>query len=107
MSRQYTVSNNATYLKGIDKFNLIFEKEHLTSNQIFNEYILTGLRTNQGINLSRIKHEFEINLFARHNNFINHCLADNLATLENDRLILTDKALILADSIIIEFMIDE
>jgi len=53
-----------------------------------------------------IKNEFGIKLLNKHKIFIDRCLADHLGALKNNQLILTDKGLILADSIIIELMID-
>lgn len=106
-SRQYNISNNATYIRSLAGNELPYDKEILSSNQIYNEYLLTGLRTNRGINLPRIKNDFGINLLAEHNAFIDRCLADKLIVINNNQLILTDKAYILADSIIIELMIDE
>ena len=38
--------------------------------------------------------------------FLNRCIEDQLTVISNNQLILTEKALILADSIIIELMID-
>ena len=105
-SRQYNVSNNATYIKALKDDNVPADIEILSEKQIYNEYILTGLRTNKGIDMSLIKNEFGIKLLNKHKIFIDRCLADHLAVLKNDQLILTDKGLILADSIIIELMID-
>ena len=106
-SRQYNVSNNATYIKALAADILPSEIEILSRDQVYNEYIITGLRTNRGIDLVLIRQDFGINLLEKHKTFINRCLADRLVVIENDQLILTDKAFILADSIIIELMIDE
>ena len=106
-SRQYNVSNNATYIKALAADILPSEIEILSRDQVYNEYIITGLRTNRGIDLVLIRQDFDINLLEKHKTFINRCLADRLVVIENDQLILTDKAFILADSIIIELMIDE
>lgn len=106
-SRQYNVSNNATYIKALVADKLPNEIEILSQSQIYNEYILTGLRTSRGVDLLRIKQAFNIDLLEKHKAYLEKCLADHLAIIDNNKLILTDKALILADSIIIELMIDE
>ncbi len=51
--RRWNVANNALYIKNIttDKY---FETENLTNKDIFNELIMTGLRTSQGVNLENI-----------------------------------------------------
>jgi oxygen-independent coproporphyrinogen-3 oxidase len=105
-SRQYNVSNNATYVKALKNDQQHYDIEILSERQHYNEYILTGLRTNNGIDLLRIKNDFGIDILEKHKIFIDRCLADHLAFIDNNQLILTDKALILADSIIIELMIE-
>lgn len=49
-SRQWNIANNALYIKSIEQGELNFEKEELTAAQQLNEYIMTGLRTIEGIN---------------------------------------------------------
>ena len=105
-SRQYNVTNNATYIKSLRDEQLPYDIEILSKGQIYNEYILTGLRTNYGIDLSLVRQDFRIDILNKHKSFLNRCIADQLAVIKNDQLILTDKALILADSIIIELMTD-
>jgi oxygen-independent coproporphyrinogen-3 oxidase len=106
-SRQYNVSNNATYIKALANDELPKDIEILSRSQIYNEYILTGLRTSRGIDLLHLKQIFGINLIEEHRTFINNCLENRLLVLDDNQLILTDKAFIIADSIIIELMIDE
>ena len=50
-SRQWNIANNALYIKNIDASVLPFEIEHLTPVQQLNEYIMTALRTSEGIDL--------------------------------------------------------
>lgn len=51
-SRQWNIANNALYIKSIAKGELPFEIEHLTEEQRINEYIMTSLRTMEGLDLS-------------------------------------------------------
>ena len=106
-SRQYNVSNNATYIKALANDDLPYEIELLSEKQIYNEYILTGIRTKRGVDLQRVKQDFNIDLIDKHKIFIERCIEDHLLIIDNNHIILTDKALILADSIIIELMVDE
>lgn len=50
-SRQYTIANNATYIRGITEGTLPFTLEILTLEDQVNEYLLTGLRTQWGCRL--------------------------------------------------------
>lgn len=54
ISRQWNVSNNTQYIKALDKDQLPYEQEILTPVQQLNEYIMTALRTDTGIDLSKI-----------------------------------------------------
>ena len=107
VNRQFNISNNARYIKSLKNDEFCFEQEELSETELFNEYLLTGLRTNQGINFSEFQRKFSVNLYEKHKDFIDQCLDEKMATLVNNQFILTDAALILADSVIIEMMIEE
>ncbi|NCI45423.1 radical SAM family heme chaperone HemW [Sediminibacterium soli] len=54
VSRQWNIANNALYLQAIEKNTAPFEKEILTPAQQFNEYVMTALRTAEGISQQKI-----------------------------------------------------
>ena len=54
VSRQWNISNNSIYMESINKGVIPFEKEVLTAEQKFNEYIMTSLRTMEGLNLDLV-----------------------------------------------------
>ena len=54
-SRQWNVANNSLYLQNIENEKVPFEIEWLTETQQFNEYIMTALRTMEGISLKKIR----------------------------------------------------
>ncbi len=51
--RRWNVANNALYIKNITS-GKYFESESLAEKDIFNELIMTGLRTSRGVNLDSI-----------------------------------------------------
>jgi len=57
-SRQWNVSSNSAYINSLKKNMLPFEKEGLSENQKYNEYILTSLRTMWGTDLNYVKVNF-------------------------------------------------
>ena len=57
-SRQWNIANNALYIQSIGQNNIPFEEEKLTSTQRLNEYIMTSLRTQEGLDLNYIKNNF-------------------------------------------------
>lgn len=54
VSRQWNIANNSLYLAAIDKGEIPYEEEILTETQQLNEYIMTGLRTIEGISLEKV-----------------------------------------------------
>ncbi len=54
LSRQWNISNNALYIQSLAKGNIPFELENLTLTQQINEYIMTALRTIEGIQANKI-----------------------------------------------------
>jgi len=57
-SRQWNVANNALYNQALLKNELPFEIETLTTTQQFNEYIMTSLRTIEGIDMNYVQEKF-------------------------------------------------
>lgn len=64
LSRQWNVAHNAQYLKQLSENNIPFEREVLTPEQRYNEYVMTSLRTMWGAELEKIQAWDE--RFARH-----------------------------------------
>ena len=56
--RSWNVSNNTLYIKAIQNNQLPSEYELLTAKDIFNEMVMTGLRTIQGLDLNAISGQF-------------------------------------------------
>ncbi len=58
-SRQWNIANNALYIKSIQQNIIPFEKEVLTKTQQLNEYIMTALRTAEGISLKVLNNNIQ------------------------------------------------
>ncbi|MEO6454702.1 MAG: radical SAM family heme chaperone HemW [Ginsengibacter sp.] len=56
--RRWNISNNALYIKSIESNIIPFEEENLSITQQLNEYIMTSLRTMEGLNLDFVKRKF-------------------------------------------------
>jgi oxygen-independent coproporphyrinogen III oxidase len=54
ISRYWNRSQNLEYISSLESGIIPFEKEDLTPNQRLNEYIMTSLRTSEGVQLSRV-----------------------------------------------------
>lgn len=57
-SRQWNIASLTDYVQGIEKGEPDFEIEDLDIPTRYNEYVMTGLRTSQGISLIHIQEQF-------------------------------------------------
>ncbi|HET6766069.1 MAG TPA: radical SAM family heme chaperone HemW [Chitinophagaceae bacterium] len=110
-SRQWNISNNNIYIESLSKNELPFEKEMLTPVQQLNEYIMTSLRTKEGLDLARVQSsEFGPDshrdrgqdLEIRSQKFIN----EGTMVLRENKLILTKEGKLFADGIAADLFID-
>ena len=58
ISRRFNVRSNARYIQALEEDKLFYEEEILTPKDLYNEYILTGLRTEWGCNMQEIETMF-------------------------------------------------
>jgi oxygen-independent coproporphyrinogen III oxidase len=58
--RRWNVSNNSLYIQSIEKNSIPYEEEILTKEDCVNEYVMTSLRTVEGINLEILAEKFGI-----------------------------------------------
>lgn len=57
-SRKWNIANNALYIQSLQNNQLNFEEEVLTETQMLNEYIMTSLRTMEGLSLDIVSTKF-------------------------------------------------
>jgi len=98
-TRQWNVSNNSIYIRSLEKNELNFEKEELTKEQQYNEYILTSLRTIWGTSLDQIKENYGNKLAENCLKVSAKYISSNDIELINNKLILTNKGKLFADKI--------
>ena len=99
IARQYNVAHNMKYIRAIDSKSDYFESEILSPTQKINEYILTRIRTNIGIDLNELKEEFQCDLYSLKDREIQFLLRDNFMDKHDHQLCLTKKGKLVADSI--------
>jgi oxygen-independent coproporphyrinogen-3 oxidase len=98
-SRQWNISNNALYIENIKKNIVPFEMEELSATQRLNEYIMTGLRTKEGIGLDRLEKLSEEKTVSAIINDAQKFIRQNLMERKNGSLMLTNKGKLFADGI--------
>jgi len=97
-SRQWNISNNIKYINYIKKNIIPFKVEKLSEKNKFNEYLLTSIRTSEGVNKNFINKNF--------NSKLNSFLEQKLKTIPKGFIInnknnikLTNKGKCFADKI--------
>ncbi len=59
ISRQWNISHNAKYIAALKEGKLLSEKEELTPESRYNEYVMTSLRTIWGTDFNKIEKGFQ------------------------------------------------
>lgn len=99
ISRQWNIANNVLYIESINKNIVPFEIEQLTSTQKINEYIMTGLRTIEGVDLNHLQKLSDKKIISKIIKDAQKFIQQNLMERRNDALILTQKGKLFADGI--------
>ncbi len=99
IERQWNVSAISTYIEKLNNCIIPYEKETLSSEQMFNEYLMISLRTIQGCDLNYIKEKFGSGLYL-------HCIKQAKPYLDaeqirikNEKVYLTEEGKLFADKI--------
>ena len=79
-SRQWNISNTKKYCENNN--DIVEEIEELTTNQLFNEYVLTSIRTSWGCDIEYIDKQFGIS-------FSKHFIANINAAIKEKKIIKT------------------
>jgi oxygen-independent coproporphyrinogen-3 oxidase len=98
-SRQANVRNNHLYIKEIDQGRIPADREMLSREDKINEYILTALRTDKGIDLSWLRTHLGYDLGREHAAYLADLRTRQLIATEDDRLILLRRGKLVADQI--------
>ncbi len=94
-ARWWNLSNNKIYIQSINNGKPSFEKEVLTLVQKLNEYIMTSLRTNEGLDLSALNETRSHELRVASKKYIEN----GLVRMEGGFLKLTSEGKLFADGI--------
>ena len=103
-SRQWNISHIKKYIDSLDKGVLLFEKEELTSRDIYNEYLMTNLRTMWGIEYKLVEKEFPQWWSVTRKKMNVYC-NEGLMCSTSDRIRLTEKGWLLSDGIFCELFV--
>jgi oxygen-independent coproporphyrinogen III oxidase len=105
-SRRWNMANNALYIQSLEKNSIPFEEEKLTTTQKLNEYIMTSLRTLEGLSIELINTGFGREFGNKIILLSEKYLKNNQLVLQQSNLILTDEGKLFADGIAADLFFD-
>jgi oxygen-independent coproporphyrinogen-3 oxidase len=106
-SRQWNIANNAKYIQELETKKIPFTLEVLTLENKFNEYVMTSLRTQWGIDLEKIKIDYGLDYKNKLLAFADEHINDNLLAFADEKLKLTLKGKLFADKIAADLFITD
>ena len=98
-SRQWNISSNLKYIKNIKNKKYFFEVEILNSSQMYNDYILTSLRTIWGVSTDYILKNFGKEVSTHFLNATKKWISDKKIKLKDGNYLLTKDGMLFADAI--------
>lgn len=98
-SRQWNVSNLTEYIKLAGNSDNCFEKEILSKEDKYNEYVMTSLRTSWGCDINKIESDYGISYKNHFLKNIKKYLDSQVMQENNTSFILTDEGMLFADGI--------
>ena len=104
VSRQWNVASLDTYIKGISAGTPVFEIEELDLYTRYNDFVITRIRTEWGMPLSKLRDEFGEKLYDYCLRMAAPHLKQGTLELVNDILKLTRKGIFISDGIMSDML---
>ena len=102
--RKWNIANIQKYIAGIAEQKPIFESETLSEIDKHNEFLLTRLRMNKGIQISEMKNLFGINAVNDLKNFLHANSLSKNFNISDESISLTRGGMLFADKLISDLM---
>lgn len=103
--RFWNISHNQKYIDSLVKHSLHQESEILSEKEICNEYIMTSLRTTQGIQIAKIKKLMDSNEYVKFQKTTLKLAQTNLVEISDSYVRCTSEGFMVSDMIITELFI--
>ncbi len=103
--RQWNVASIKEYTEKINKNEVFYELETLTDNDRYNEYIMVGLRTSDGIDRDFISNNFNKSQLNYFENILSKYKNNKYLSIENSSIKLTSEGILISNTIIEDFII--
>ena len=105
-SRQWNLSNVKKYISSVNKGMVPFEIEELDTRTMFNEYVMTSLRTMWGIDLDFVEKRFDREMADYLVNVSDKFVRYGLVINNKKTLVLTDQGKMISDNIISQLLME-
>lgn len=102
--RQWNVSNLSVYLRSIENEIVPAESETLEKKDLYNEYIMTSLRTMWGVDLDHLEEITDKESRDYMNNLVVRFIKYGMVSRNENNIVLTDQGKMISDNIISELM---
>ncbi|MCI4667189.1 MAG: radical SAM family heme chaperone HemW [Bacteroidia bacterium] len=104
VERSWNLANNALYMKEINRGKLpIAEKESLTQEDHYHEYLMTHWRKYEGVSVSHISSHFQVDWLAEHKVALEKWMNSGHLVKEGDQIRCKPEAWLISDDIISDF----
>jgi len=98
--RWWNAPNNAKYLRELAESRLPTAGEETLSQEMkYHEYLMTGLRTANGIDTAHIRTAFGVDIWAQHGSYLERLVAAGEAVVAGTALRLTPEGWLMSDAI--------
>ena len=94
--RRWNIANNTKYMNAIDSGDSFFEEEVLSDKDVFNELLMLGLRTKQGVSKSVLSN-FDYSKSSDFNSSLDEYITKNIIRVEGEFYYLDPKHYYLSD----------
>lgn len=98
ISRQWNIAHVKSYIESLNNNHLNFEKEVLNEIDLYNEYIMTSLRTMWGADLGLLENMYG-RYWALQQEKVKDYIQNGLMKKEREKLMLTEDGWLLSDSV--------
>jgi oxygen-independent coproporphyrinogen-3 oxidase len=104
--RQWNIANNVLYIKALMEGQLKMESENLLPRDLLNEYIMTSLRTMEGLDLQMVSDQFGNEKSLSLENSAKKYIQSKKIERKKEKLILTNSGKLFADGIAASLFFD-
>lgn len=105
VSRQWNVAGNIRYMEAIGSGKPYFEREELTADECYDEYVMTSLRTADGVVLSEIERRWGADRLTYFLDSGSPFFDSGVLVCEDDRVRIVSSKFLLSDNVIMNLMV--